>query len=228
MGDSAVQAGIKILPLLLSTVVMSVFSGGIISAIGYYSVVAVPCMVLYTVGTGMITTFDIHTPMREWFGYQVIAGLGIGSGFQLGVLVVQTVLPQEWVPVGTACVQFFQALGGAVFIAVAQTLFQNGLIDKLTADDLGIDPTIFINSGASEIKSVLEKMGRLDALDSVLVAYMEGLRNTYYISVACAGCAFIAAACLQWKSVKKGPEDLRKQASDKQAMDKEAAAAAQV
>ena len=185
---------------------ISVVSGGLISAIGYYSAVLVPCMILYTVGTGMITTFDIHTPMREWFGYQVLAGLGIGSGFQCGVLVVQTVLPQDWVPVGTACVQFFQAFGGAIFVAVAQTLFQNGLIDQIKADDLGIDPKIFINSGASEIKHVLEQMGRLDALDSVLKAYMTGLRHTYYISVACAACAFVCAASLQWKSVKKGPD----------------------
>jgi hypothetical protein len=189
---------------------MSIISGGLISAIGYYSAVVIPCMVLYTVGSGLITMFDVDTPMREWFGYQVVTGLGIGSGFQIGVLVIQTVLPQEWVPVGTACVQFFQAFGGAIFIAVAQTVFQNGLIDKIRADNLGIDPTIFINSGASEIKDVLEGMGRLDALDAVLEAYMKGLRNTFYISVACAGCAFFCAIALQWKSVRKGPDGKEK------------------
>lgn len=211
-GVSAVQAGIKILPLLLSTVVCSILSGGIITAVGYYSAVVIPCMVLYTVGSGMITTFDVDTPMREWFGYQVLTGLGIGSGFQIGVLVVQTVLPQEWVPVGTACVQFFQAFGGAIFIAVAQTLFQNGLIDKINADNIGIDPRIFINSGASEIKQVLEGLGRVDALDAVLEAYMTGLRNTYYISVACAGAAFLCTLGLQWKSVKHGPDGKKKEA----------------
>lgn len=212
-GVSAVQAGIKILPLLLSTVLVSVLSGAIISAIGYYNAVVIPCMILYTVGAGMITTWHVHTPMREWFGYQVITGLGIGSGFQIGVLVVQTVLPQEWVPVGTACVQFFQALGGAIFIAVAQTLFQNGLIDELNKGNSGIDPHIFINNGASEIKSILERMGRLDALDTVLEAYMTGLRNTYYISVACAAFAFLCTLGLQWKSVKHGPDGEKKEAA---------------
>ncbi|KAM4062978.1 major facilitator superfamily protein [Hirsutella rhossiliensis] len=191
-GVSAVQAGIKILPLLLATVIISI---------------------LFTVGAGMISTFDVDTPLREWFGYQVLAGLGIGAGFQIGVLVVQTVLPQEMVPVGTACVQFFQALGGAVFIAVAQTLFQNGLIDGLRVADNGIDGRVFINSGASEIKNVLAQMGRLDALDSVLRAYMTGLRHTFYISVACAGCALLAVLCLEWKSVKKGPDGHKKKAT---------------
>jgi hypothetical protein len=163
-------------------------------------------MVLYTVGCGMLTTLDVDSPLREWFGYQVIAGLGIGAGFQIGVLIIQTVLPQEWVPVGTAVVQFGQAFGGAIFVAVSQTVFQNGLIDTLKADNIGIDPTIFINTGASEIEETLRKMGRLDALDAVLDAYMKGLRDTFYISLACAACALIACLCFQWKSVKKGPD----------------------
>ncbi|EHK23895.1 uncharacterized protein TRIVIDRAFT_58016 [Trichoderma virens Gv29-8] len=203
-GVSAVTAGIKILPLLLSTVLTSIISGGLISVIGYYNYVIIPCMILYTVGTGMLTTLDVHSPLKEWFGYQVIAGLGIGAGFQISVLVVQTVLTQDWVPIGTACVQFFQVLGGAVFVAVAQTLFQNGLIDQLEKDNIGINPQIFINSGASEIKSVLTSIHRLDAFDAVLNAYMLGLRHTYYISVACAGCAFLSCVALEWRSVKKG------------------------
>ncbi|KAM0214382.1 hypothetical protein ACHAPQ_007863 [Fusarium lateritium] len=205
-GVSAVQAGIKILPLLLATVLCSIVSGGVITAIGYYNYVVIPCMVLYTIGCGMLTTLDVDSPLKEWFGYQVIAGLGIGAGFQIGVLIIQTVLPQDWVPVGTACVQFFQAFGGALFIAVAQTVFQNGLIDTIKADNIGIDPTIFINIGASEIEDTLKKMGRLDALDTVLGAYMKGLRDTFYISLACAACALIACLCFQWKSVKKGPD----------------------
>ncbi|KAJ3486654.1 hypothetical protein NLG97_g6573 [Lecanicillium saksenae] len=203
-GVSAVQAGIKVLPLLLATVVCSVASGGIVSRFGRYKPVIVPCTVLFAVGAGLITTFNTHTPLREWFGYQVLAGLGIGAGFQIGALVVQTVLPQEWIPVGTACVQFFQSLGGAIFIAVGQTVFQNGLIEGIESANLGIqDPRIFINAGVSQARAILIKMHREDALPLVLDAYMKGLRNAYYISLACAICAFLAVLCLENKSVKK-------------------------
>ncbi|RDA88050.1 hypothetical protein CP532_5287 [Ophiocordyceps camponoti-leonardi (nom. inval.)] len=204
-GVSAVQAGIKILPLLLATVFVSILTGVIVSAVGYYNVVIIPCMLLFTVGSGMLTTLDVDTPLRKWFGYQVLTGLGIGAGFQTGVLVVQTVLPQDMVPVGVACVQFFQALGGAIFVSVAQTLFQNGLIQGIAAANVGVDGRAFINSGASEIKDVLIRMNRLDALVPVLDSYMTGLRHTYFISVACAGCAFFCVLGLEWKSVKKSP-----------------------
>ncbi|KZL76313.1 major facilitator superfamily transporter [Colletotrichum tofieldiae] len=202
-GVSAVQAGIKILPLLLATVVASIASGALISTIGYYNAIILPSMVLFAVGAGMITTFDVATPMREWFGYQVLAGLGIGAGFQIGVLVVQTVLPQEDVPVATACVQFFQSFGGAVMIAVAQSLFQTGLIEGVTKNAPDLNPAIFINSGADQVRSILTQMGRADLIPIVLEAYMDGLRHTFYVTLACACAAFVTCLGLQWKSVKK-------------------------
>ncbi|TDZ17067.1 Efflux pump aflT [Colletotrichum orbiculare MAFF 240422] len=202
-GVSAVQAGIKILPLLLATVVASMASGALISVIGYYSAIILPSLVLFTVGSGMITTFDLDTPMREWFGYQVLAGLGIGAGFQIGVLVVQTVLPLEDIPVATACVQFFQTFGGAIMIAVAQSLFQTGLVDGVATRVPDLDPYIFVNGGVDQVRNILTQMGRPDVIPQVLEAYMVGLRHTYYVTVACAAAAFVACLGLQWKSVKK-------------------------
>jgi hypothetical protein len=73
-GDSAVQAGIKQLPLLIATVICSTASGGLVTVVGYYNPFILPCMVLFTVGSGMITTLGLDSPLREWFGYQVLAG----------------------------------------------------------------------------------------------------------------------------------------------------------
>jgi hypothetical protein len=213
-GVTAVQAGIKILPLLISTIVCSMASGAIITAIGYYQPVVMFCMALSTIGAGLITTLDVGSPMKEWFGYQVLAGLGIGVGFQIGVLVIQTVLPQEWVPVGSACVQFFQAFGGAVFVGVSQTLFQNGLIDEVNSRNLGLDPVIFINSGASEVREILRQMGREDAIPAVLESYMVGLRDTFYVTLACATFATLMTLGLGWKSVKVGPDGEKKKAGE--------------
>lgn len=210
-GDSAVQAGIKILPLLLAVVVTSISSGIIISIIGYYTPVLIFCNVLFAVGAGLITTWEVDTKLPKWFAYQVITGLGVGAGFQVAPIVVQATLTQEWVPVGTACVQFFQAFGGAIFVSVGQSVFQNGLSNRIRRDNLGIDPEVFIHSGASEVKHVLERMGRLDALDAVLEAYMEGLRYTFYISVACATCAAVFGLGLRWKNLKHGGPDAKGQ-----------------
>jgi hypothetical protein len=221
-GDTAVQAGIKILPLLIAVVITSVAAGGLITAVGYYNPFVLPSMVLFTVGSGMITTFTLDSPLRVWFGYQVLAGmsphllgspntihtnpiqgLGIGVGFQTGVLVVQNSVSHEWIPQATACVQFFQSLGGAIFIAVAQAVFQNGLTEGIERDAPGLPPQAFINSGASEIPLVLQQLGASQYLTAVLTAYLDGLRNSYFITVGCAAAAFVAACGLSWKKIQK-------------------------
>ncbi|KAK6073445.1 major facilitator superfamily transporter [Seiridium cupressi] len=210
-GDSTVQAGIKLLPMLLSTVLSSMISGALITIFGYYNGIILVESAMLTVGAGLITTFWLDTPFSKWFGYQVLFGLGTGVCFQAGVLVVQNVLPQELAPQGTACIQFFQSLGGVLFIAVAQTVFQNGLIEGIARDAPQINPLVFINSGASQIRQVLAAMVQVDAIDAVLGAYTTGLRNTYYISLGTAAAAFLTAFGLQWKKIDKfqtmGPKD---------------------
>lgn len=107
--------------------------------------------------------------------------------------------------------------GGAVFIAVAQTVFANGLLDSIAADVPGLPPAIFINSGASDIRQTLERLqqspqlrgvieqsGGLDRVyDLVRSAYLRGLRGTFYVATACAGIAFLACLGLSWISLKK-------------------------
>ena len=203
-GSSATHAGIQLLPLLVATVLSSIATGGLITGIGYYVPIQIFCMILFSIGAGLITTFDLHTPTAQWFGYQVLTGLGIGVGFQSGVIIVQTVLPLKDVPVATAMVSFFQTLGGALFIAVAQSLFQQGLTKRIASGAPELDPQIFLKSGATQIRTILAQLGAEDRLDVVLQGYVDGLTHTFWITTACAIAALIVCLGLEWKSVKDG------------------------
>ncbi|KAM0159066.1 hypothetical protein ACHAQE_000771 [Botrytis cinerea] len=203
-GSSATRAGIELLPLLISTVMSSIVTGGLITVIGYYTPVMIFCMILFAVGSGLITTFSLTTPFASWFGFQIITGIGIGVGFQGGVLVVQTVVPLVDVPVGTACVSFFQSLGGALFISVCQTLFQNGLKSGIEKYAPQLDPQLFLHSGATEIQQLLAQLNQEEAIGAVRQAYVEGLTRCYWVTTACAIGSFLAVCGLDWKSVKKG------------------------
>ncbi|KAK1569355.1 uncharacterized protein LY79DRAFT_528794, partial [Colletotrichum navitas] len=125
-----------------------------------------------------------------------------GAGIQVPIPVVQATLPLEDVPVASACVQLFQSLGGSIFIAVAQTVFQNGLIRDIERDAPPLDGQLVINSGANQIRSILAQLDQEQALDAVLNAYLTGLRYSYFISVGCAAGTFVAAASLSWTSIK--------------------------
>lgn len=202
-GDTAIEAGIKLLPFLIAVVISSIACGSLITAFGYYNPVILFETAILTVGAGLITTFWLDTSFSKWFGYQVLAGLGTGVLFQAGIIVVQNVLPLELIPQATACVQFFQSLGGAIFIALAQTVFQNGLIKNMKRDAPDIDPIMILNSGASEIRDLLVRMGREDSVDAVLGAYTLGLRNTFIMTAVAAGCVFLATLGFEWKRIQK-------------------------
>ena len=89
-------------------------------------------------------------------------------------------------------------------ISIAQTVFQNGLVKALPEDVPGLDPMLLLHAGATQIRNVLEQVHQESALRGALIAYVKGLTDAYYIAVACACLAFLAACGLEWKSVKKG------------------------
>lgn len=202
-GSSAMTAGLQVLPLMLATVVSSIMVGALVTTVGYYTPVLISSTAIAAIGTGLITLYDVHISTGKWIGYQIVVGAGIGAGLQIPMTAVQTVLKPEDIPVGTAAITFFQTLGGAIFIAVGQSVFQNGLIEGIRAHAPGVDPSAIISAGATEMRHVLIILGQLDRLDDVIQAYMNGLRDTYRVSLALMVAAFVAACFVEWKSVKK-------------------------
>ncbi|KAJ5792036.1 MFS toxin efflux pump [Penicillium pulvis] len=201
-GSSAMTSGLQILPFMLGTVVSSVVVGALVTAVGYYTPFLIISTALATIGAGLMTLYSVDISSGKWIGYQVVVGAGLGAGLQIPMTAVQTVLKPEDIPVGTAAVMFFQTLGGAVFVAVGQSIFQNGLLTGIAAHTIGVDPSAIISAGATEMRDVLSTLGRLDQLDGVIRAYMNGLRDTYRVTLALMMAAFVAACFLEWKTVK--------------------------
>jgi len=201
-GVSATKSGIDILPLILSNVAASIVAGGLITVLGYYTPFIIFGSVTLAIGAGLVSTLNIDTSFSKWFGYQLLTGIGAGMSIQVSLLAVQAVLDIEDVPIGTACIIFFQTLGGALFIAVAQTIFQNGVVRAAKELVPDIDPSIILAAGATQLRDVLTKIGKQDELPEVLKVYMVGLRDAFRLSVALACAAVLAAVFVEWKSIK--------------------------
>ncbi|KAK5046733.1 hypothetical protein LTR84_007494 [Exophiala bonariae] len=202
-GSSPTESGIQTLPLMLSTVLTSIIGGIAVTIIGYYTPLLIGAAALMTIGYGLITTWTVDSPFREWFGYQIAAGLGAGFGFNLPLVAVQTVLPMADIPQGTVLLMFCQSLGGALFIAVGQAVFSNGLVTGVAKYAPDLEPQLLLNTGATAIRSTLSSMGLEDHIHQAIEAYVYALRDCYRVTVAVSGMAFLAACCFEWKSVKK-------------------------
>jgi hypothetical protein len=112
---------------------------------------------------------------------------------RVSLLVVQAVLDIGDVPIGTACIIFFQTLGGALFVAVAQMVFQNGVVRAAKELVPDIDPALVLATGATQLRAALTKIGKQDELPEVLKVYMVGLKDAFEVSVGLASAAVLAA-----------------------------------
>ena len=196
-GQSAMEAGIRTIPLVLSLVVMGIVGAIFTERVGYYvpAMLLSPC--LCAVGAGLLSTLTPSAGSSHWIGYQVLYGFGIGCGFQTSNLAPQTVLPRADVPLGMALMFFMQQLGGSVFLAVGQNIFAGQLVDSVSGM-AGLDAEAIVNAGATAYRSVVP----LGDLDTVVNAYSYALTRTFILTAALSACMILGAGIVEWKSIK--------------------------
>ena len=198
---SAMESGIRNLPMILSLVIVSILSGVAVTLMGYYTPFMIISSVLMAVGAGLISTWKVDSGSPEWIGYQILYGLGVGFGMQQSLIAAQTVLPIQDVPIGTSVINFALTLGGAMFISVAQNIFTNRLVANLASGVPNISSYLVLDTGATSLKTAVEEIDP-GSLGGVLTAYNNAITQTYYVSVAMAALSMFGALGMEWVSVK--------------------------
>jgi hypothetical protein len=191
------KSGIDTLPLVLSLVVGAIVSGAAINGMGYFNPVFFLCTIFMSVGGGLITTFTVSTGHSAWIGYQVLLGLGIGMGMQLGSLAAQVALDSKDIAVGISLMFFSQSLGGAIFVCLGQTLFTNALKSSLSTIP-GLDAGLILMTGATNLRKFIP----VEHLAEVLFDYNEALKKMLYVGLAAACMAILPSLAIEWRSVK--------------------------
>lgn len=197
-GTSAEGSGIRTIPYLVSNTISAIIVGGTVTVIGYYVPFTWIGSAIFAVGAGMIYTLKVHSSAGMWIGYQILAGGGAGACVQLPFIAVQVVLNKKDMPTGNAVAIFFNSLGGALAISVAQNIFSNALRTEIPKYAPNVDPQTIIAAGATYIRKVTPP----EALPGVLEAYNSALTQAYILSIATAGIAFCCSFLFEWKSVK--------------------------
>jgi len=196
-GASAIKSGIMLFPLILSTVVGTISSGIIISRLGYYAPFFLASSVIMSIGAGLITTLTPTTGHAKWIGYQILFGIGLGFGAQQPLNVVQTVLDRPDIATGSAFIMFTRFLGPALFLPIAQNIFLNNLVSKLS-NLPGISPAAVTDGGATAIKN-LATGGDLQVL---LSDYNSAIVKVFYLVAATSAVTIFGSVFVEWKSLK--------------------------
>lgn len=189
-GVDPAQSGIRIIPLLATSSVFAIISGLVISVTGEFQGVMVVGNILLTIGSGLMYSLDVGSPAREWIGYQLPVGIGLGLSVQVAIIVCQSLVkPADLSPV-SAIALFFQLLAGAVWLSIAQVLFGNRLVRDLTAAfGSSVKAHDIFRAGPAGMRGILSH----DELNVAIRAYMAGLKDAYAVSIALGSVASVVA-----------------------------------
>lgn len=196
-GASAIKSGIMLLPLILSTVLGSLSSGIVVSRVGYYTPFLIISSVIMPIGAGLLATFTPSTGHSKWIGYQILFGIGLGVGMQQPLNVVQTVLERPDIATGSALIMFTRFLGSAVFLPVAQNIFLNNLVPKLSVLP-GISPSAVLNGGATQLRNLASG----DDLTALLSDYNAAIVDVFYMVIATCAVTIFGSVFVEWRSLK--------------------------
>ncbi|KAL1607653.1 hypothetical protein SLS60_002588 [Paraconiothyrium brasiliense] len=197
-GTTAEGSGIRTIAYLCSITLSSIVIGGLITVIGWYAPFMWAGSALFTVGAGMLYTLKVSSPASQWIGYQVLAGLGAGASVQIPFVAVQVVTSSKDMPTANALVMFFNSLGGAIAISIAQNIFINSLAKEIPRYAPEVDPRTVINAGATYVRMVVP----VEYLASVLEAYTKAITTAMALSIAAACVAALVSYGMEWKSIK--------------------------
>ncbi|KAJ7636474.1 major facilitator superfamily domain-containing protein [Roridomyces roridus] len=197
-GVSAVHSGIDNLPIILSVVVASLVAGAVITVHGYYTPWMLLSSVVTAIGAGLISTLKTTSGHSRWLPFEIVCGLGLGFGMQQPMLTAQAVLDMSDVPIGTSIMVFSQTLGGALFVSIGQNVFTNKLVQGLVKNVPGIDPSLVLAIGATDLRDAIQPQ----FVPEVLEVYNQALVAAFYVSIAMAGLSLFGALLVEWKSIK--------------------------
>jgi EmrB/QacA subfamily drug resistance transporter len=124
-------AGLRLVPMILGLLIMSISSGQLISRTGRYKVFPIIGTVLMTVGLALLSRLTVGTSTAISSLFLFVLGLGLGSTMQVLVLAVQNAVDFSILGAATSAVTLTRGIGGALGTAIFGTIFTTQLRSHL-------------------------------------------------------------------------------------------------
>lgn len=196
-GTTPTASGVRNLPFIIAVTITTILSGGIISATGYYQPLLLGGGAVATIGAGLLYLLDVDTTTAKWIGYQIVAGAGWGTAFQIPMIAVQGSVEPQDLASATGMLLFFQGLGGAYIVSAAQSAFVNQMVSYVLKNAPQVSKENLVLTGATAIRTAFP----LDQQPVIIDGYMKGLHVVFAICIAGTGVATALGLMVKWKKL---------------------------
>lgn len=130
-GVSATASGYSMWPLLVGLIVTSVGAGFYLTRTGRYKVLLLIGLGVLILGSFLMTHLSPSTATPTLWLWLALTGLGIGPSMSVFTVVIQNAAPRERLGTATSTLTFLRQIGGMVGLAIAGTVFSQGLSSQL-------------------------------------------------------------------------------------------------
>lgn len=155
MGYTALQAGVRLLPVSLVLGVVAPLSARLVERVGT-KVVVTAGLVVAAVGLAMAATFEMGSGYPELLASMVVLAVGMGLTMAPATESIMGSLPRAKAGVGSAVNDTTRELGGALGVAVLGSLLASGYASSL-GDALAGSPVLAGSSLPAEVTGVVKE-----------------------------------------------------------------------
>ncbi|HEY1835128.1 MAG TPA: MFS transporter, partial [Solirubrobacteraceae bacterium] len=199
---SPTGAGLRLVPMMVGVLTMSIFSGQVISRTGRYRRFPIVGTVLMTCGLALLSRLDVGTSAATAALFLLVLGLGLGSVMQVLVLAVQNAVAYEVLGAATSGVTMLRGIGGSLGTAIFGTIFSTQLADQLKGGALANGSLgSQIAHGARLTGAQVAKLPPL-AQGLYQHAYVHALRPVFVAAAAIAALGFLLSLLLQERTLR--------------------------
>ena len=190
-GNSATSAGLKLIPLMLGIVSMSIFSGKRITTTGRYKIFPIVGAAIMTLGLILMSTLNETTSFGILSIYAVLVGAGLGLSMQTIVIALQNSVDFQDMGIATSSNTFFRSLGGAFGTAIFGTIFSNRVAYYLQDNIASLqstDPQSLTGFDPAKLKEITTNTSVITTLPPVIrETVLHSFAQTFHM-------VFLAAA----------------------------------
>ena len=192
---SPIGSGVRMLAVVIPLTIAAIVQGFALMKIGIVPAFWLCGGALGAIGGGLFYTMDEHTSVGKWIGYQIIVGFTNGWTFQVAIANAQVHASNQDMSQVTAIINFALTVGGAFFLAAAQSAFGNQLIKYIAANLPGIDPAIALGVGATEIRKAFTP----EQVPVIVHGYVVALKAVFALAAAAWAVSALVGTLGSWK-----------------------------
>ncbi|KAK7697261.1 hypothetical protein SLS64_013695 [Diaporthe eres] len=180
-GDGALDAGVRLLPLIIVFVVTISINGALMAKFGYYMPWDLLGGLLCVAGGAlMYYTVQQDTSQSRVYRYTVIIGVGVGIWIQASFSMAQAIVDPENVPAAIGFITLAQSLGNTTALAIANAVFLNEAEAKVQQ----LLPELYVSEIQAAISGVTSGFARnlgSGVRAQVLDAIVASIGKTYVL-----------------------------------------------